>query len=46
MSDIIKGPHTPPKYGDWSKVPGSEMSFRAKRGILREDPPASYKTKK
>ena len=46
MSEIIKGPKQGQGYGDWSKVPGSEMSFRAKRGILREDPPASYKTKK
>ena len=34
------------KYGDTSKIPPKEFTARAKRGVLRGDPPADYKVKK
>ena len=43
MSEIIKGPKQGQGYGDWSKISSSEYSVRAKKGILRQDPPDTYK---
>ena len=45
MSEIIKGPKQRQGYGDWSKISSSEYSVRAKKGILRQDPPDTYKVK-
>tara|TARA_R100000781_G_C4062960_1_gene121679 strand:+ start:694 stop:831 length:138 start_codon:yes stop_codon:yes gene_type:complete len=45
MSELIKGPKQGKGYGDWSKIPSNEYSVRCKKGILRQDPPDSYKVK-